>query len=250
MYRTILYLFLLSSFIYSQERYVEINGQKWRIKTMGQGDVTVLFENGMSDSLETWRSIPDSIARFAKVFLYDRADIGKSDTARLKRTIPNMVQELRMILKHENIKPPYVLVGHSMGGVIDRYFTSEYPDEVVGLLLVEPSPEYMWDTMSEADLKEWLEGGNKWYEEKFPERYRDEWYEFLPNLKYMKELKIPKDLPVILLSITDYDLNIYEKKIIENLPNAKQIILEGSHHIHQDQPDSTIKYIKELLNKE
>ncbi|MGA2408502.1 MAG: hypothetical protein ABSF81_17390 [Bacteroidales bacterium] len=62
-----------------QERYVSIDGQKFRIKEFGVGDVTVIFENGMSDSLEAWGAIPDTVALFAHVFFYDRADIGKSD---------------------------------------------------------------------------------------------------------------------------------------------------------------------------
>ena len=127
--------------LHGQERYVNIDGQKFRIKEYGVGDVTVIFENGMSDSLEAWGSIPDTVATFAHVFLYDRADIGKSDSSRLKRTIPNMVTELKSILKHENINPPFILVGHSLGGYITRYFSSQFPDDVKGLLLLDPTPE-------------------------------------------------------------------------------------------------------------
>ncbi len=70
---------------------------------MGQGTTTVIFESVMSDSLEVWSAIPDSVSKFTQVFLYDRADIGKSDTSILARNIPNMVFELRRILKQENI---------------------------------------------------------------------------------------------------------------------------------------------------
>ncbi len=96
-------LLSLSVVCIAQERYVNIDGQKFRIKTGDTGGVTVLFENGMSDSLEVWHSIPDSVAAFAKYFLYDRADIGKSDTSRRARTIPNMVNELRGILNSKGI---------------------------------------------------------------------------------------------------------------------------------------------------
>ena len=139
----ILLIVLLISFVnlFGQERYTNIDGQKYRIKDLGKGDIAVILESGMSDSLEVWDSIPDSIAEFTRVFLYDRADIGKSDTSRVERTIPNMVNELRSILQQENIKPPYILVGHSLGSLITRYFSSEYSDEVKGLLLLDPSPE-------------------------------------------------------------------------------------------------------------
>ena len=133
-FHLIILVLLSCSSLLGQERYVEIDGQKFRTKIFGEGNITVIFECGMSDSLEQYKSIPDSVARFVRVFLYDRADIGKSDTSRQPRTIPNMVSELRMILSHEKINPPYVLVGHSLGGFILRYFTDSYPDEVTGML--------------------------------------------------------------------------------------------------------------------
>jgi pimeloyl-ACP methyl ester carboxylesterase len=234
--------------LYSQERYVEIEGQKFRIKDFGKGNVTVIFENGMSDSIEVWGSIPDSVAAFAKVFLYDRADIGKSDTSRQERTIPNMISELRNILHQEEIKPPYVLVGHSFGGFITRYFVSNYPDEVNGLLLLDPSPEAFWEGMSEKELKKYIEGGNEWYETKFPKRYRNEWYQFVPNMVYMRDLNIPIDLPIILVSASAWKWFDYQKHIIDGFENARQIELEGQHHIFKDHPDLIVEYIRELTD--
>ncbi|MGE5419694.1 MAG: alpha/beta fold hydrolase, partial [Chloroflexota bacterium] len=85
--KTLVILLLLSftAILYSQERFVDVDGQKFRIKEYGKGDLTVIFENGMSDSLETWGNIPDLVSGFARVFLYDRADIGKSDPSRQER---------------------------------------------------------------------------------------------------------------------------------------------------------------------
>ncbi len=124
-----------------QDRFVAINGQKFPIKELGAGPITVIIENGMSDSLEVWQSMPDSVSLFAHVLLYDRADIGKSGPSLEKRTIPNMVNELRTILEDQNINLPYVLVGHSLVGLTARYFAGNYPDEVKGLLLLDPAPE-------------------------------------------------------------------------------------------------------------
>ena len=96
MKNSITIVLMLSYFgLSGQERYANIDGQKYRIKEMGKGDSTVIFESGMSDSLEAWGSIPDSISKFTRVFIYDRSDIGKSDTSKLERTIPNMVYELK-----------------------------------------------------------------------------------------------------------------------------------------------------------
>jgi len=234
---------------YGQERYISIEQQKFCIKEWGSGEITVIFESGMSDSLEVWDSIPDSIAKSARVFLYDRADIGKSDTSRLERTIPNMVIELRSILKNQNINPPYILVGHSLGGLITRYFSSNYPDEVKGLLLLDPAPESYWNSMSKRELQKYIKGGTEWYETKFPEKYRKEWYQFIPNLAYMNDLKINKHLPVILVSSTAWNWYKYHEDILAGFENSKHIELEGEHHIYKNHPDLIIGYINELLNQ-
>ncbi len=231
-----------------QERFVHINGQKFRINEFGTGKTTVIFESGMSDSLEVWGSIPDSVSLFAHVFMYDRADIGKSDTSRIERTLPNMVNELRSILKNQNINPPYVLVGHSLGGLITRYFSSNYPNEVKGLLLLDPAPESYWNSMSKRDLKKYIEGGNEWYETRFSEKYRKEWYHFIPNLDYMKDLKINKHLPIILVSASAWKWYKYHEDILAGFDKSKHIELEGEHHIFKNHPALIISYIEELIS--
>lgn len=241
-------LLLLCSLAYGQERFITIDQQKFRIKESGSGNIAVIFESGMSDSLEIWGTIPDSIAKNARVFLYDRAGIGKSDTSRLERTIPNMVLELRRILQQEKINPPYILVGHSMGGLINRYFASAYPAEVKGLLLLDPVPESYWNRMSKKELEKYIEGGNEWYQTKFPENYRKEWYQFIPNLAYMDKLSINKDLPVILVSATAWKWYTYHKDILIGFNNPKHIELDGEHHIFKNHPSLVIQYIKELLD--
>jgi hypothetical protein len=233
--------------LHGQERYADINGQKFRIKEFGVGDVTVIFESGQSDSLETWESIPDTVASFAHVFLYDRADIGKSDTSRQERTFSNMVTELKSILIHENINPPYILVGHSMGGFITRYFSSQFPDDVKGLLLLDPTPEAYVESMTKKDLKKFT----KFCADTIRATHHDPKYwkesdEFIPNLIYMKNLNISKDLPIILVTATESNLYKYQEKIIVGFNNARHIELAGGHYIHRNHQDLIVKYIKEL----
>ncbi|MCX6255739.1 MAG: alpha/beta hydrolase [Bacteroidia bacterium] len=242
---TFILLFICLS-LHSQERYVSIDGQKFFIKEFGVGDITVIFENGMSDSLEAWGAIPDTVALFTHVFLYDRADIGKSDSSRQERTIPNMVLELKSILKHENINPPYILVGHSLGGYITRYFSSQFPDDVKGLLLLDPAPEAFWESMSKRKLKKYIEGGNEWYRTKHAPKYWKEWHQFILNMVYMKNLNISKNLPIILVSATESNWYKYHEKIIAGFKNARHVELAGGHYLHINHPDLIVGYIKEL----
>jgi pimeloyl-ACP methyl ester carboxylesterase len=240
-------LLIYCSVIYGQERFADISGQKFRIREYGKGDMTVIFENGMSDSLEAWGTIPDTVALFAHVFRYDRADIGKSDSSQQKRTIPNMVSELKNILTYENIRPPYILVGHSMGGYIIRYFSSLYPDEVKGMLLLDPAPEAYWEGMSKKELGNYIKGGTEWYHTHHAKKYWKEWFEFIPNMHYMDNLNISPDLPVILVSATESDWYKYHEKILKGLKNTRHIKMEGDHYVHIKNSRETVKFIRELV---
>lgn len=243
-------VFLYAFTAYGQEKFVGVEGQRFHIRhIIRSNDLTVIFESGMSDSLEVWGSIPDSVAKFAGVFLYDRADIGKSDTSRRERTVPNMVSELRAILRAEDIQPPYVLVGHSLGGFLTRYFVSQFPEEVKGLLLLDPSPEAFWNQMTAKELREYIRGGNEWYHTKFQPRYWGEWEQFIPNMKYMENLHIPADLPVILVSASAWHWYKYQEEILAGLTNARHIELKGQHHIFKDHPKLIIEYIKTLARE-
>lgn len=246
-YISMLILMLASLSGQAQERFISIDEHKIRIKTIGTGEVCVLFENGMSDSLEVWDSIPDSVANFARVLVYDRPDIGKSEPSWQARTVPNMVNELRRILQQEGIKPPYVLAGHSLGSLIHRYFASFYPDEVKGMILFDPSPEEFWKQMSKRKLKKYVKGGNEWYETRFDPQYRNEWYEFIPNLSYMDSLITRSEVPVIVVSATAWNWAKYQKLILKDFKNSRIEIWDGTHYAHTEYPDSTIRRIKELV---
>lgn len=243
----IIALLTFSFNLFCQETYVTVNNVKHRIKMMGAGEVTVIFESGMSDSIEAWAAISDSVAKFASVFMYDRADIGYSEPSYQKRTIPNMVSELKNILEYEKIEPPFVFVGHSMGGYIGRYFASLYPKDVQGLLLLDPSAEAYWQSMSNKELNNYIEGGTEWYKTRFEPRYWKEWEQFIPNMAYMENLNIPKDLPIILVSASETKWYKYQKKIIQEFTNTKHFRLRGSHYVHREKPELTIQYIKKLV---
>ena len=104
------------------ERFVDVDGTFFQIYEKGTGHPAVIFESGMASGINSWNNIPDSISRMTTVFAYNRAGIGQSETTENERTIPNMVSELRLLLKKEKINPPYIYVAHSMGSYLARYF--------------------------------------------------------------------------------------------------------------------------------
>lgn len=118
---------------------VDLGGYKMHIDCAGQGSPAVILESGLGDSYLSYRKVQPQIAQFARVCSYDRAGIGYSDTSSQPRTSKVMADELHALLRAAGIAPPYVLVGHSMGGYTVRLYASRYPSEVVGMVLIDAS---------------------------------------------------------------------------------------------------------------
>jgi pimeloyl-ACP methyl ester carboxylesterase len=110
------------------------------VRLEGHGPRTVILESGLGDTLDVWRDIQPRIAAgCTRTLAYNRAGYEGSEPANGPRDAETIVAELRAELKRRNINPPYVLVGHSLGGLYMQYFARNYPKEVAGLLLVDSS---------------------------------------------------------------------------------------------------------------
>lgn len=97
----------------------------------------VVFENGARETLDTWDKVVAAIKGDVTVFAYNRPGYGQSDETNSARDGRTVVEELRKTLRQRGLKPPYVLVGHSLGGLYMQFFARTYPDEVAGLVLVD-----------------------------------------------------------------------------------------------------------------
>lgn len=114
------------------------DGTRHKVRIDGHGPLTVVLEAGLGDTLDIWASVQPLIAASCtRTIAYTRAGYPGSDPANGPRDAATIVSELRWELKRRGIQPPYVLVGHSLGGLHMQYFARQYPDEIEGLLLVD-----------------------------------------------------------------------------------------------------------------
>lgn len=107
-----------------------------------KGTPTVIFLSGLGDSCEAWNVVQDRISHLTSTFSYDRASIGRSETTLFPRTCRDLVEELSELLLKVPLEPPYILVGHSFGGLVARLFSSLFSNLVIGIVLVDAAPEY------------------------------------------------------------------------------------------------------------
>jgi pimeloyl-ACP methyl ester carboxylesterase len=120
-------------------RWIDIGGRcRLYLLEKGSGGATVLFESGIAATNLNWFHIQEKVSRFATTASYDRGGLGWSSPCRTPRTPGNIATELHELLSGAGIKPPYILVGHSFGGLVMRRFALLYPEEVTSIVLVDP----------------------------------------------------------------------------------------------------------------
>ncbi len=131
----------------------DLRGRRLRYICRGESEPTVLIEQGGGFSVEQcflhpvsmgWRKVFDSLTRTQRVLMHDRAGLGWSYEPIKPRSCSEQVRELRALLRHAEIGPPYLLVGHSIGGFNARLFATRYPQEVTGVVLVDASHPDQW----------------------------------------------------------------------------------------------------------
>jgi pimeloyl-ACP methyl ester carboxylesterase len=120
---------------------VDIGGYRLHLYCTGEGDPTIVLDSGAAGPGLMWALVQPELSKMNRVCSYDRAGLGWSDTAPTKRTSQNMVAELHILLTNAGIKPPYLLVGHSLAGFNVRIYANQYPGEVVGVVLVNAAYE-------------------------------------------------------------------------------------------------------------
>ena len=121
-------------------RLIDVGGYRLHLYCTGTvrlGSPTVILEAGYGNTSLVWSKVQPEVASFTRVCSYDRAGYGWSDNGPLPRTAGHMVTELHTLLARAGVAGPYVLVGHSYGGLIMQLYASTYPQQVAGLVLVE-----------------------------------------------------------------------------------------------------------------
>jgi pimeloyl-ACP methyl ester carboxylesterase len=142
-------------------RTIAVEGLKMRVWTVGleqrrPSQPVVILEAGAGEGLENWRPAFGEIARVAPVIAYDRRGVGQSEPDSVKPTLRRVAQSLHTLLQQLSAPPPYVLVGHSWGGLFVRAFSEQYAAEVAGLVFLdvtdfETTPEEKGAAVPESD---------------------------------------------------------------------------------------------------
>ncbi len=235
---------------------VDVGGHSLSLLIGGQGSPAVVFEGGFGTGIASWSTVQKDVAAFARTVSYDRAGLGQSELGPKPRSAKQIASELHTALEKAGVKPPYVLVGHSLGGIFVRVFADMYPKEVVGMVLIDPSQESFneWIRKSLPDrLKaEQAQMANA------PEGVRAEAAALGASDAQARVAKVPAGIPVTLLSATeDESMPANARRVwiekhkewIATVPGAKHVVVEKAvHFIQAQQPKLVIETIQQTLN--
>jgi len=247
----------------SSSRLVNVGGYEMNLNCMGTGTPTVIMEAGYNDVSETWSLVQPEVASITRACSYDRAGLGKSDPGPEPRDSYQIVKELHILLANAGIEEPYVLVGHSLGGMYMRLYADYYQEEVAGLVLVDSAhiddsercaavlpPESPNESESLKFIREWLANPPTFHE--LPEQL------FEPGSLGDMPLVVlsvprqqrPKDLPAGLSDALDEIwVDLQEEWARISTRSTHIFVYESGHFIQQDQPDLVIDAILQVIEE-
>ncbi|OMF12143.1 hypothetical protein BK131_19265 [Paenibacillus amylolyticus] len=138
-------------------KYYEVSGRNMHLYTAGKGEVTVVFASdwGTPNPYVDFSPLYDKLKSQVKIAVYDRFGYGYSDYTDEPRDVDTISEEIHQLLRTSGQRPPYIMVGHSMGALETLRFAQRYPDEVAGMVMIDGgSPEYY--SRAEMDIPEWM----------------------------------------------------------------------------------------------
>lgn len=218
---------------------IEVHGRQVEARLKGSGTPTVVFELGASGGILAYWRVQNAVAKQARTVVYERAGLGRSSLGEEPRSAEVIARELRELLEVTGHPPPYVLVGHSYGGLLVRVFAHMYPTETSGLVLVDPATEGMYAYLEKSSPQEWAAAATA-----LNEGFQEQW-KATPIA--IAQARAAWPLPVVPTTILttqqplgqwplkgQEDMKVWESEhqlLADRIPGARRVLMADSDHM-------------------
>jgi pimeloyl-ACP methyl ester carboxylesterase len=258
---------------------VDIGTHELHIYCIGEGSPTIVIDVGAGESYTSWQFLQDQLAQDTRVCTYDRAGYGLSEPGPMPRDSQRAADELHLLLMNAGEEGPYLLVGHSLGGLNMQAFAASYPEQVVGAVLLDPPPLGWLMGKGFPDLRELFNqetiamraaatgflassDPEKRAQGAFLEAVASEHQElFDQTLQQVGAIGSFGQMPLVVIGATEPDPRFGEdaeafrqywndesRELAAKSESGRFILAEGSsHHIHLDTSRLVIDGIREIL---
>ena len=241
-----------------QTQDIDVGGHKLRLQVAGKGAPTVVLDYGLGGGIENWNDVFPEVARFTRVVAYDRAGYGKSEPGPEPRSQTQIATELHTLLHRAQVAPPYVLVGHSLGGANIRAFAYLFKDEVAGLVFVDPFNVNIFTSQSEKEREAAMAQQEAALKDA-PAGVQAEW-KFLKsenqnNFPQVRSFGAPPDVPMMVLVAgrgrpphwVKSMLDEYGTWVAEASEGGLVVTPESRHAMQSDDPALVISAIRRVV---
>jgi pimeloyl-ACP methyl ester carboxylesterase len=235
----------------------EVNGHSLYIKCLGTGSPTIVIETGEGGNVSEVSQIQKTLATRTTTCAYDRANNGRSDSAPTPRTAKDIAEDLHALLRAAEVAGPYLLAGHSAGGMIVQLYAHTYPDEVIGVVAMNPvPPAHPWlDEVSKISTAEEYAD-----EEAYYRGANGESLDYLTSSEQLMAASMPPDVPFEMLISTSVQCE-GDKGCLKSYPVYEQIIQDVTaswprgnlmqiatlHNIFDSDPDAVVAAVDRIL---
>jgi pimeloyl-ACP methyl ester carboxylesterase len=254
---------------------VDIGGCRLWVEAAGDGQPTIILEAGGACASDTWQPVWKQLTQLTRVCRYDRAGLGQSERAQPPRTSAASVTDLHTLLEHVALSPPYLLVGHSFGGLLACLYAHDYVDEVIGLVLLDPTPpdpQGRWlavlppatptDSATVRSLRDWVTlqcYDPNWNAEGIDQASSFREFQQVASLEPVPLVvllsAIPpwnedRELPAALATTFRQTIQEMANDVLGLSSQSRLIHATNSgHFIHHDQPDLVVEAISEFVQQ-
>jgi len=257
---------------------VSVGTHRLHIHCMGEGRPTVVIDTGVGDTSERWASIQTEMAQVTRTCTYDRAGYGASEPGPLPRHSERAADELKELLKNAGVEGPYVLVGHSLGGLNAQVFADRHPELVGGLVLLDPAPLafltgqafptlYRMFEQQAAELQHAAEAAHQATNAEaraqadYLEAVASEHAAIAESAAQVAAIDSFGDIPLVVIgsgvpnpafgeqaaAFQQFWIEQNQALVTKSTNGMFVLVEESGHHLEQDAPDAVVRAISEMV---
>jgi pimeloyl-ACP methyl ester carboxylesterase len=252
----------------AQIQEVPLAGASVAYRDIGHGSPSVVIINGMSCTMGGYHELQDALAGTTRVLNYDRPGLGESGANSEPRTLDVIDKDLKNLLELLKVPPPYVMIGHSLGGHIIRYYAHKHPGEVTAFVFLDAPHEdwfrYIRSTWAKDEVEEYF----KWWSlpsDEYQGAALEEKLTYEKNCDLIRGIGVPPNVHTLMFTGNNYghfrktspgreeDRKKWaemQASVLTGVKDGKQIVDFGAGHMfHKDRPKLVADELKKLIER-